>query len=226
MKPVDRNAFIAWHNERVEENYVFDLEKERYEYCVSDVDILSRGMIKLREEFLETCNADPLQYVTLPSLCFSIFRSKFIQHKTIAVFTKDKPDKHSKTSLIWLNSLENPNIQHALNGNCEVRICGCKVDGYDATTRTCYEFNGCLFHGCPHCYAPESINPFNKQNMSDLYHKTCTKKQKLEDGGYKVISEWECNFVKSLAYKKFKDSVPCLPKFNYRSPQLRRKSNM
>ena len=48
MSVEDRKAFMAWHQERVDENYMFDLEEERYNYCVSDVDILKRGMTELR----------------------------------------------------------------------------------------------------------------------------------------------------------------------------------
>jgi hypothetical protein len=40
-------------NSKVKENHVFDMKKELLEYCRSDVDILRRGCLKLREEFLE-----------------------------------------------------------------------------------------------------------------------------------------------------------------------------
>lgn len=111
----------------------------------------------------------------------NIFRSQFIQPKTIAVFPNPIPNKFSLNSIVWLNSLQNPNIKHAKNNNNgkEVRICNKKVDGYDATTRICYKYLGCFWHGCPKCYNPETKNNVNKQKMEDLYHKTLEKIKKL-----------------------------------------------
>ena len=42
MKPAEREAFIAWHSEQVENNYVFDFRKEIIKYCRSDVDIMAK----------------------------------------------------------------------------------------------------------------------------------------------------------------------------------------
>ncbi len=35
------------------------MQKELYEYCNSDVDILQRGCLELRKQFLEIANIDP-----------------------------------------------------------------------------------------------------------------------------------------------------------------------
>ena len=51
MKQDERTKFLKWYEERVRENYVFDFKKEILEYCRSDVDILRRGIMKLREDF-------------------------------------------------------------------------------------------------------------------------------------------------------------------------------
>ena len=48
MKPEERSKFLKWYNDRVSENYIFDFKKEILEYCRSDVDILRRGIMKLR----------------------------------------------------------------------------------------------------------------------------------------------------------------------------------
>ena len=42
MMPEAREAFIAWHQEQVDNNYVFDFRHEILKYCRSDVDILGR----------------------------------------------------------------------------------------------------------------------------------------------------------------------------------------
>ena len=53
MKPDERLKFLKWYKERVSENCVFDFKNEILEYCRSDVDILRRGIMKLREVFIK-----------------------------------------------------------------------------------------------------------------------------------------------------------------------------
>ena len=52
MKTQDRQKFLQWYDDRVNENYVFDFKKEIIEYCRSDVDILRRCMLKFRQDFM------------------------------------------------------------------------------------------------------------------------------------------------------------------------------
>ena len=51
---------------------VFDFQKEFVEYCGSDVDILRRGCLEIRNYFLEIANIDPFQYITIASVCIAI----------------------------------------------------------------------------------------------------------------------------------------------------------
>ena len=85
MKPDERTKFLNWYEERVRENYVFDFKKEIIEYCRSDVDILRRGIMKLREDFIQLENIDPLRYITIASVCMTIYRSNYMPNKTIAI---------------------------------------------------------------------------------------------------------------------------------------------
>ena len=64
MKTDERSKFLKWYKERVSENNVFDFKKEILEYCRSDIDILRRGIMKLREDFIQLENIDPLPYIT------------------------------------------------------------------------------------------------------------------------------------------------------------------
>ena len=146
MKPKDRDTFSKWHAERVNENYIFNLQKELLEYCTLDVDLLRQGCLKLREQFLEIENIDPYRYLTLPSVCVAIYRSRYLKQKSIAVFNKmfDK-EQYSKISISWLESLPNAsNIQTAIRGG-EEKICGARVDGYDPVNRIVYQFHGYVF---------------------------------------------------------------------------------
>ena len=80
-----RNKFLKWYQDRLNENYVFDFKKELVEYCKSDVDILRRSMLKFGEDFIKIASIDPLQYITIASVCMAVYRSKFMPKNTIGV---------------------------------------------------------------------------------------------------------------------------------------------
>ena len=215
MKEDERKKFIEWHSKKVEEGYIFDMAKELVEYCDSDVDILRRGCLIMRKDFLEIGNIDPFQYVTIPSVCMANFRAKYLTPKTIAILEEQHVDRYSKQSLSWLVSLDNPNIRHALNGG-EVEYCGARVDGYDETTNTVYQYHGCFWHGCPRCFKPYFINNIKKETMEDLYQKTVDRTKQLEGGGYTVVEMWECRWVKTKEYKKYVKTVEVVEPLNPR----------
>ncbi|XP_018334518.2 uncharacterized protein LOC108743448 [Agrilus planipennis] len=216
MKTKQREAFLAWHTSRINENYVFDFQRELHDYCDSDVDILRRGCLEFRKEFLEIANIDPLQYLTIASVCMSIYRSKYIPEKTIAVVEENPKDTYSRGSITWLNQFSN--VRHALNGG-EITICGNKVDGYDNVTNTVYQYHGCFWHGCPKCYRPTTIKHVNHETMDDLYEKTQRRSQQLKDAGYSVVEMWECNWLTSKEYKTAKnvdiDDEPLNPRESF-----------
>ena len=108
--------------------------------------------------------------------------------------------------LAWKNhQLDNANvttaatpdrIRHAFNGG-EVRIAGQLVDGFDRSTNTVYEFNGCFFHGCPRCYPNMRYTISKKRNdrcLSECYNATKLKAKKIQDAGYQLITMWECDW--------------------------------
>ena len=171
MKSDERSKFLKWYEERVGENHVFDFKKEILEYCRSDVDILRRGIMKLREDFIKLENIDPLRYITIASVCMTIYRSNYMPNKTIAIISGyAKTDNYSKMSIMWLNYVSTTkglNIQHALNGS-EKKLTiddkTYKVDGFCEETNTVYEFYGCFWHGCPNCYKPNIINSKNQRH--------------------------------------------------------------
>ena len=205
----DRAAFLDWHQLNVDSNYLFDFQSELRSYCRSDVDILRRSMIQFRELFLKVVNIDPLQYVTIASVCMAIMRSKYLKTKEVAV-VKDTTNHEtaSKISIKWLNYKAVTGeifIQHALNGG-EYNISEVgKVDGYSASTNTVYEFQGCFWHGCPKCYSGDTINTKNKIDMAELNKRTIAKNKKIEDHGYNLVSVYECDLFKDFT-KWFKSN--------------------
>ena len=153
MKPEERKAFIAWHKEQVESNYVFDFQKEIVKYCRSDVDIMRKCCLLFREMLRDETGIDPFgKSLTIASYCHEVYRTKFLKEDTIAVFTHDRQlkTKQSNMAVKWLSYVmekEDIHIQHVRNGG-EKSVNGkYLLDGYCEETHTAYEFQGCFWHG-------------------------------------------------------------------------------
>ena len=152
MKPAEREAFIAWHQEQVENNYVFDFRHEITSYCRSDVDILAKCCILFREMFKEETDIDPFDKVTtIASYCMQVYRTKFLEKDTIALLSQahQLKRKQSHEALQWLSytaEKEDIHIQHVRNDG-EKRVGNYYLDGYCEETHTAYEYQGCYWHG-------------------------------------------------------------------------------
>ena len=159
MKPEVREKFMTWHQEQVENNYVFDFRHEILKYCRSDVDILAqccklyRGMLM---EATDTGNdetgIDPFDSATtIAAYCMQVYRTKFLQKDTIALLPQHQElkRKQSHEALQWLSytaEKEGIRMQHARNGG-EKRVGNYYLDGYCEETHTAYEYQGCYWHG-------------------------------------------------------------------------------
>ena len=153
MKPQERKAFIAWHKEQVESNYLFDFQKEIVKYCRSDVDIMRKCCLLFREMLRDETTIDPFgKSLTIASYCQEVYRTKFLKEDTIAVFTHERQlkTKQSNMAVKWLSYVaekEDIHIQHVRNGG-EKSVNGkYLLDGYCQATHTAYEFQGCFWHG-------------------------------------------------------------------------------
>ena len=156
MKPAEREAFMTWHQEQVENNYVFDFRNEIIKYCRSDVDILAKCCLLYREMFKEETAIDEIgidpfdKNITIASYCMQVYRTKFLQKDTIAIFSPAPrlKQKQSHEALQWLSytAEEDIHIQHVRNGG-EKRIGMYSLDGYCQETNTAYEYQGCYWHG-------------------------------------------------------------------------------
>ena len=152
MKPAERKAFIAWHQEQVENNYVFDFRKEIMKYCRSDVDIMAKCCLLYRELFRKETDIDPFdKALTIASYCHQVYRTNFLKKDTIGIFSHDRQlkTKQSNVAVKWLSYImekEDIHIQHVRNGG-EKRFGNYSLDGYCEETHTAYEFQGCFWHG-------------------------------------------------------------------------------
>ena len=151
-KPAERKAFIAWHQEQVENNYLFDFRKEIIKYCRSDVDIMAKCCLLYREMFRKETDIDPFdKALTIASYCHQVYRTNFLKKDTIAIFNHDRQlkTKQSNVAVKWLSYImekEDIHIQHVRNGG-EKHFGNYSMDGYCEETHTAYEFQGCFWHG-------------------------------------------------------------------------------
>ena len=152
MKPEERKAFIAWHKEQVESNYLFDFQKEIVKYCRSDVDIMRKCCLLFREMLRDETGIDPFgKSLTIASYCHEVYRTNFLKEDTIAIFTHDRQlkTKQSNMAVKWLSYVsekQDIHIQHVKNGG-EKRVGLYSLDGYCEENHTAYEFQGCFWHG-------------------------------------------------------------------------------
>ena len=210
MAPKKRTEFMRWHATKVAEEYVFDLKRDMEKYCESDVKLLKAECEKFVAEFEREADFDPTaKCITIASACNRYWRKCHLKPETVAV-CPPQGWKGSQTVqslkahrwLAWLNytarrdDAERDRIRHVDNGG-EVRVNNRLVDGYDAETRTVYEFNGCFFHGCLRCF-PHQRHQVSKargdRSFNECYDATRDKRRRLETAGFRVITKWECDW--------------------------------
>ena len=163
MKPEAREKFLTWHQEQVENNYVFDFQEEILKYCRSDVDILAECCKLYREMFMHVTDTthddtglDPFDKpITIAAYCMQVYRTKFLKKDTIALFPQHQElkRKQSHEALQWLSytaDKEGIRMQHHRNGG-EKRVGPYSLDGYCEETHTAYEYQGCYWHGENSC---------------------------------------------------------------------------
>ena len=153
IKPQAREAFLAWHKEQVESNYVFNFREEIVKYCCSDVAILRECCMEFREMLRDkTDDMDPFEKcLTIASYCHEVYRTNFLKKDSIAVFQHDRQlkMKQSNIAVKWLSyemASKGIHIQHVRNGG-EKRVRKYSLDGYCEENHTAYEFQGCFWHG-------------------------------------------------------------------------------
>lgn len=93
----------------------------------------------------------------------------------------------SGASQRWLDTLDVDGLVR------EVRLAELpfRVDGLDAVRKVVYEFQGCFWHGCPHCYDPAAPHPRVGGTYADLFAATQRRSKAIRDAGYLLVEMWE-----------------------------------
>ena len=112
MSSRDRDLFEAWHITRTSET--FDFSTEMLDYCWSDVDILRRACLEFRRLLMSiTDGIDPLQYLTIASVCMAIFRSKFMveEYEVLTAEEKDNSEREDRTPVLLPGRTKNDQFE-------------------------------------------------------------------------------------------------------------------
>ena len=206
MSAEKREELETWHREKTEADYTFNLRNEMEAYCVSDVKLLKAGCEKFLEEFEDEAGFNPLiKCVAIASACNRYWRKKHVPPGLLALQPvngwRGCQSNQSRKALDWLTWKarglgDETRIRRMDNGG-EMRLVGMLVDGYDAATRTAYEFNSCCYHGCPRCFPKQRYTVSVRRgdrSFAECYEATRVKKERLEAAGYAVTTQWECDW--------------------------------
>lgn len=221
MKPEQRSEFLEWYEQN--KHSEFNFEKEIVDYCISDVDVLTKACVKFRKLFLEQCNVDPfVEVTTIASACHLVFRRNYLQANMIGLIPNKGYRNTENQSLIaikwllWEEHQRGINIIHSLKQR-EVVIAGDKVDGYCMETNEIYEFQGCFFHGCPKCFVvarEEVLHDDPSDTLDKRLRRTNMKTDRLKQRGFSVIEMWECVFRRLMTedgnIKSYTEAHPLL----------------
>ena len=222
MMPEKKEELVKWHSEQVRRNVTFHFHQEMVQYCKSDVALLKAGCQAFQREFESEAGFNPMeQAYTIAGACNLYWRKRHLTPDTIAVEPirgwRGANTNQSLKALQWLYFLESQipkqgasqdRIKHIRNGGEQTVRTSDKmyfVDGYDALTRTVYEFHGCLYHGCPSCYPLRDVKNYAApdRTMQELFNATEAKRMALLRAGYKVIENWECQWDKQVQTNAF-----------------------
>ena len=217
--------FQLWHSLQQKSPDEWNFKKEMLKYCEQDCQILRQACLLFAGKMRELTGFCPFtECVTLPSYVNLVFRAQFMPQNSIALIGQENL-KHvrevSTESIEWLNYLqvqEDIKIQHGYNGG-EERLGKFRVDGICFETNTVFEYNGCLFHGCPKCYDGESVN-FEGHKMKDLLARTRRKQRYLEGRGFSYREIWACEWNQlkkaSLEVSRIVEGLDLLPPLDVR----------
>ena len=208
-----KNELLQWHAEQVRRNVQFNFKEDLISYCQSDVQLLKQGCEAFQNEFHSQAGFNPMaKCFTIASACNLYWRKKHLGANTIAVEPlrgwRGPNVNNSLKALQWLYFQEHllpkqgasqDRIKHVRNGGEQsVRTATTMyfVDGYDPVTNTVYEFNGCLYHGCPSCYPLRDVKNYAApdRTVQELFNATEAKRMALLRAGFTVIELWECQW--------------------------------
>lgn len=122
-----------------------------------------------------------------------------------------KCSKHvSKKENTWLNYHNIPDNPDSRQVYIKINNIGIRVDGFNPSTNTIYEFWGDFWHGNPKVHHKNSPNVITKCTFGELYERTQYKRQLILSGKYNLIEIWEDEWDDNLhKYNNITEEIIC-----------------
>lgn len=140
---LDRLDFDIWYGKKFLAQETFDNRMEMIKYCRIDVELLRRGCTTFMNDFLKLTNFNPfLQAITLAQTVMCVYRKNFMPRNQLGIIPQNNYSLNINQSFIgqmWL-IFQNKDAQGSISFDVRLKPTNLLVDGYDATTRTVYEF--------------------------------------------------------------------------------------
>ena len=200
-KKEELKSFDKWYINNYKQK--FDLKEKLAEYCCNDVNILTHALVEVRREFNELTRRNGKhggidilwQAITIASACMKNFALNHMKPETLAIVPEKgySPMQNQSTLALkyldWYSHINNVNIQTAISQEGEYVFKkegkSYMVDGFikgkNGGKDKIIEVNGCLWHGCPQCYAEldeEMVMP-NGRTMREIREKEKVKHENL-----------------------------------------------
>lgn len=102
--------------------------------------------------------------------------------------------------LEWTANTHNFFIQHKYNfGEKRIGQHGIPVDGFHESSKTVFQYHGCIFHGCPlsDCSITKgmTVNPKTNIPLSKLRERTVLAENYVRSLGFRLVSIQECEWL-------------------------------
>lgn len=80
----------------------------------------------------------------------------------------------------------------------EVKLLVRKVDSYDLSITTVYQFYRWFWHGCPQCYKSDCKNEIRRMTIGELYINSIKFEDELNANGYNLVTIWKYNLTEDI----------------------------
>lgn len=213
------------HPERPKWKFMEQLKR----YCWLDVEVLRQGCRMYRATFLEPSETvyewtskpiDPFQYMTMPQCLQTLFLAGLPETQDIAMVPRIPKIEYrqSQIALQWLLHYQSQlrvqyndpelQIRHIFNSpQAREYYVGLPdgsfmaLDGYlnHNGKEHFFQFHGCYWHGCVHCFPRErnNLHPHRNIPYEELYRLTCERMDALRSAYPRanIIEMWEHDFT-------------------------------